>query len=65
MALWTVKYDGWQMECCGMPFSVGDGVAWPLVLLDAKNGLDMESWENWFSEIEGTVEGVPAGYRSA
>lgn len=28
MALWRIKYDDWQMECCGEPFSVGDEVRW-------------------------------------
>lgn len=23
-----VYYDGWQMDCCGKPFSVGDLVKW-------------------------------------
>lgn len=24
----TVLYEGWQMECCGQPFSIGDVVKW-------------------------------------
>ncbi|MEB3367549.1 DUF6578 domain-containing protein [Saccharopolyspora mangrovi] len=27
---------GWEMECCGTPFRVGDEVAWPLIDLDDK-----------------------------
>jgi hypothetical protein len=34
MAIWCVFYEGWQMECCGKPFSVGDEVSWPLASLD-------------------------------
>lgn len=24
----TVYYEGWQMDCCGKPFAVGDIVEW-------------------------------------
>lgn len=24
----TVLYEGWQMQCCGQPFSIGDIVRW-------------------------------------
>lgn len=24
----TVFYEGWQMDCCGIPFSIGDVVTW-------------------------------------
>lgn len=24
----TVFYECWQMQCCGVPFSVGDVVKW-------------------------------------
>jgi len=27
-----VYVDGWQLECCGKPFAVGDSVAWSLEL---------------------------------
>ncbi|HLL34529.1 MAG TPA: DUF6578 domain-containing protein [Streptomyces sp.] len=33
MGLWRVFYAGWQMECCGTPFSVGDEVSWQLLLV--------------------------------
>ncbi len=26
----TVLYEGWQMECCGTPFCIGDTVLWPI-----------------------------------
>jgi hypothetical protein len=26
----SVYYEGWQMECCGTPFAVGDEVDWPV-----------------------------------
>lgn len=28
-----VFYEGWQMECCGSPFTIGDSISW-LVLKD-------------------------------
>ncbi|MDN3263864.1 hypothetical protein QWJ26_29460 [Streptomyces sp. CSDS2] len=31
-----VFYEDWQMECCGLPFAVGDEVAWPLVAVTAE-----------------------------
>lgn len=24
----TVLYEGWQMQCCGTPFSIGDEIEW-------------------------------------
>ncbi len=24
----TVLYEGWQMQCCGQPFGIGDMVKW-------------------------------------
>ena len=24
----TVLYEGWQMQCCGQPFRIGDMVRW-------------------------------------
>lgn len=27
----SVLYEGWQMECCGKPFTIGDIVRWPVV----------------------------------
>ncbi|MGX1130244.1 hypothetical protein RKD49_002434 [Streptomyces glaucescens] len=33
MGLWRIYYAGWQMECCGTPFSVGDEVSWQLLLV--------------------------------
>lgn len=27
----VVVYEGWQMECCGNPFKVGDAVKWSVI----------------------------------
>jgi hypothetical protein len=35
----TVWMDGWQMECCGEPFNVGDHVAWTLASVEDKDFL--------------------------
>lgn len=31
MIVTTVFYALWQMQCCGKPFSVGDGVTWTVL----------------------------------
>ena len=57
MGFWQVFYESWQMECCGTPFSVGDEVAWPLLLPcegDALGG----GWSDELSTIVGQVERV-------
>lgn len=33
----AVLYEGWQMQCCGDPFAVGDEVDWPV-----NNGADIK-----------------------
>ena len=30
----VVFYESWQMECCGVPFSVGDTVSWSATTWD-------------------------------
>ncbi|MFI6803976.1 DUF6578 domain-containing protein [Streptomyces luteogriseus] len=57
MGLWHVFYEDWQMECCGTPFSVGDEVSWPLLLLDPDTVLG-GGWRDQLSEIAGPVEDV-------
>ncbi|MFF8395976.1 DUF6578 domain-containing protein [Streptomyces sp. NPDC016172] len=57
MGLWHVFYEGWQMECCGTPFSVGDEVSWPLLLLDADTVLG-GGWHDQLTEVAGPVEDV-------
>lgn len=27
----TIFYEDWQMDCCGEPFAIGDGVNWTCV----------------------------------
>ena len=57
MGLWHVFYEDWQMECCGTPFSVGDEVSWPLLLLDPDTVLG-GGWRDQLSEVAGPVEDV-------
>ncbi|MGR8010827.1 DUF6578 domain-containing protein [Streptomyces hypolithicus] len=61
MALWSIKYDGWQMECCGKPFSVGDEVRWRLALRLTEDGADPASWKDCFSELEQSGAGLVSG----
>ncbi|MFC8141074.1 DUF6578 domain-containing protein [Streptomyces paradoxus] len=57
MGLWHVYYEDWQMECCGTPFSVGDEVGWPLLLLDPDTVLG-GGWHDQLTEVAGPVEDV-------
>ncbi|MFJ8779143.1 DUF6578 domain-containing protein [Streptomyces sp. NPDC102476] len=55
LGLWHVFYADWQMECCGTPFSVGDEVAWPL-LLRAEADVLGGGWRGQLTELAGPVE---------
>ncbi|EFL31676.1 conserved hypothetical protein [Streptomyces viridochromogenes DSM 40736] len=57
MGLWHVFYADWQMECCGTPFSVGDEVSWPLLLLDADEMFG-GGWHDQLTKVSGPVEDV-------
>ncbi|MFJ5994205.1 DUF6578 domain-containing protein [Streptomyces sp. NPDC092370] len=57
MGLWHVYYEDWQMECCGTPFSVGDEVSWPLLLLAPDTVLG-GGWRDQLTKIAGPVEHV-------
>ncbi|MBR8641308.1 hypothetical protein KEF29_23255 [Streptomyces tuirus] len=57
MGLWHVFYEDWQMECCGKPFTVGDEVSWPLLLLDSDEVLG-GGWHDQLSKVAGPVEDV-------
>ncbi|MEV3972635.1 DUF6578 domain-containing protein [Streptomyces sp. NPDC050698] len=57
MGLWHVYYEDWQMECCGTPFSVGDEVRWPLLLVDPQTVLG-GGWHDQLTQIAGPVEDV-------
>lgn len=55
MGFWHVFYEGWQMECCGTPFKVGDDVSWPLLFTDTEEALG-GGWDDELSKIVGPVE---------
>ncbi|MEU1314353.1 DUF6578 domain-containing protein [Streptomyces tibetensis] len=57
MGLWHVYYADWQVECCGTPFSVGDEVSWPLLLVDPGTVLG-GGWHDQLTEVAGPVEDV-------
>ncbi|GCD38180.1 hypothetical protein OEIGOIKO_05991 [Streptomyces chrestomyceticus JCM 4735] len=44
-----VFHRGWEMECCGTPFSVGDEVAWPLVFESVPEA-DVAVWADCLDE---------------
>ncbi|MEV6024008.1 DUF6578 domain-containing protein [Streptomyces sp. NPDC052036] len=52
-----VFYADWRMECCGTPFSVGEEVSWPLLLMDAEDVLG-GGWEDPLSTLDGPTEEV-------
>ncbi|MGW7258896.1 DUF6578 domain-containing protein [Streptomyces sp. NPDC054834] len=52
MVLRRALYEGWQMECCGRTFSVGDEVAWPVVPMESD---DMRAWGWDEEEYEGLL----------
>ncbi|MFF4499467.1 DUF6578 domain-containing protein [Streptomyces sp. NPDC001401] len=60
MGLWHVYYAGWQMECCGTPFSVGDEVSWQLLFTDA-DGMLGGGWHEELSKVVGPVGDLPEG----
>ncbi|MGW6775660.1 DUF6578 domain-containing protein [Streptomyces sp. NPDC055037] len=51
MALWKIMYDSRQMGCCGQPFSVGDVVSWPLLMLPAP-ARDASAWQDCLTTLE-------------
>ncbi|MDQ1020081.1 DUF6578 domain-containing protein [Streptomyces afghaniensis] len=57
MGLWHVFYADWQMECCGTPFSVGEVVSWPLMLVEPDSVLG-GGWHDQLTEVAGPVEDV-------
>lgn len=32
----TVLYEGWQMQCCGQPFNIGDIIKWDVFAFNKK-----------------------------
>ena len=42
----SVWYDGYQMECCGRDFSVGDEVGWPVATPERRG----EAGYDWYYE---------------
>jgi hypothetical protein len=57
MGRWWVFYADWQMECCGTPFSVGDEVSWPLLLMDSDDVLG-GGWYDELSKLSSLAEVV-------
>ncbi|RFU82381.1 hypothetical protein DY218_33320 [Streptomyces triticagri] len=49
MTMRKVLYEGWEMECCGEPFSVGDEVDWELSLIPDEAGWPADA----LSEVDG------------
>lgn len=64
----TVWVSGWQMECCGDPFSVGDEVEWPLrepdrPWLESTLGTTTAAEVTYMEDHHGTDDATPARRR--
>ena len=57
-----VFYAGWEHDCCGNPFRVGDEVAWELGLMDLGKGR-RATWRRHFTELD--PDELPALRRTA
>lgn len=53
----SVYYDGWQMDCCGEPFKIGDMVQWDCV----KSNNDFLVQADYYYEAHDDTDLVIAG----
>lgn len=64
MRLIEVVREGWEMDCCGAPFAVGDQVAWSLLGYPARSGRPEQYGEEHHDTspnarpVPGTVRGI-------
>lgn len=66
----TVLYEGWQMQCCGNPFSIGDEIEWTVFVFNRTVvGIDSKidyiydahyETENGLYILQGTVDRIDA-----
>jgi hypothetical protein len=62
MAAWPVYVDGWQLECCGQAFAVGDQVEWTL-MFSTDERLPRALVVDFAAEVEGAAnDGDHFGY---
>lgn len=50
-----VFYDLWQMECCGIPFKIGDNVFW-LVTVNENSSIKIDGLEYFYDAHDDDVE---------
>lgn len=53
--IYRVFIEGWQQECCGAPFAVGDDVSWTLAFLDDETALLRDELN---TDVQGRVDRV-------
>lgn len=69
----VVLYEDWQMQCCGVPFAVGDSVCWPVLPYNWEPLVDLGVKIEWYYEahasdtdelksLSGTVTAIRAVY---
>lgn len=46
----VVLYAGWQMDCCGDPFCVGDTVTWPVVVFEKEHTHEQDQDIHYYYE---------------
>lgn len=51
MTIWPVYVEAWQLHCCGLPFAIGDPVAWHLRLSDDMPGFEAATVELAGAEV--------------
>lgn len=66
----TVLYEGWQMQCCGEPFSIGDEIEWTVFAFNRTVvGIDSQidyiydahyETKDGLSILKGTVDRIDA-----
>ena len=37
----VVHYEDWQMQCCGIPFAVGEPICWPVLRCEGEPLVDV------------------------
>ena len=50
----VVHYEDWQMQCCGIPFAVGEPICWPVLRCEGEPLVDVGVWADWYYEAHGS-----------
>ena len=50
----VVHYEDWQMQCCGIPFAVGEPICWPVLRCEGEPLVDVGVGADWYYEAHGS-----------